>query len=287
MFVKSTPSEVSFYFCSLALSDASEGIQAQFKAWLPEDEKAKVQRYLYHDAQVKGLLVRGYLRGILSLFAKKHAVDIKPDEWQFDYLEKGKPVLAQVSFEQCPIIFNLSHSGDMLLIAMTLGEPSLLLGVDIERLRQFTQIHAILKHYFIQSEIADLQALAEPLQRSRFFDLWALKESFIKAKGLGLALSLKSFGFTLDNLKPNDFAIDCLWKHHHSPVLSATICQDIGLILDGKLNPESPANWQLLLGHLHSDYFNEDYRFALSVEYAQPLSFQAFYCQAEQLLLQL
>ncbi len=273
--------EISFYFCSLALSDANKGILTQFENWLPEDEKSKAARYLYRDAQLKGLLVRGYLRGILSLFAKKQKIDIKPEEWQFDYLEKGKPILAQACFIRCPIVFNLSHSGNMLLIALSLGESSRQLGVDIERQRQSTPIYSILKHYFIQSEIDDLQRLPESIQRARFFDLWTLKESFIKAKGLGLALSLKSFGFELTNVDTKDLVIESL---SGESLFYVAVSQGINLTLDRDINCESPINWQLLLGHLDPDDFKEDYRFALSIDYAQPLSFKAFYCRAEQLL---
>ncbi|UXM83599.1 4'-phosphopantetheinyl transferase superfamily protein [Shewanella seohaensis] len=140
-----------------------------------------------------------------------------PQDWCFEYGAKGKPSLNHEQFLSTGIEFNLSHSGDWLLIALAqdddkgenanTAQPRLGLGVDIERARASTHIYPILNHYFSAIETEGLLALeGEDAQRQRFFDLWALKESYIKATGLGLAQSLKSFGF---DLAPNSLlAVD-------------------------------------------------------------------------------
>jgi 4'-phosphopantetheinyl transferase len=49
--------------------------------------------------------------------------------------------------------------------------------------------------HFADSEIAGLAALPPEARRERFFAIWTLKEAYIKARGLGLALPLDSFAF--------------------------------------------------------------------------------------------
>jgi len=54
--------------------------------------------------------------------------------------------------------------------------------------------------YFSKPEIKQLRALINiDRQLEQFFELWTLKESFIKACGLGLSLPLDKFTFDIDN----------------------------------------------------------------------------------------
>jgi 4'-phosphopantetheinyl transferase len=55
--------------------------------------------------------------------------------------------------------------------------------------------HDIAERFFSAQEVADLRALPEDEQPLVFFDYWTLKESYIKARGLGLALPLGEFTF--------------------------------------------------------------------------------------------
>ncbi|MFG0454803.1 4'-phosphopantetheinyl transferase family protein [Shewanella mangrovisoli] len=276
-------------------------------ALLSEDERAKVARYRAPKAQMNGLLVRAALRCVLSqgLQARGGASpyspqrQIAPQDWCFEYGAKGKPSLNHEQFLSTGIEFNLSHSGDWLLIALAQDDdtdatantalPRLGLGVDIERSRASTHIYPILNHYFSPIEAEGLLALeGEDAQRQRFFDLWALKESYIKATGLGLAQSLKSFAF---DLAPNSLlAIDGgalqaaetrnwvelkLQDNFASPsqaMLSSYLQLPSRIPLYSNINlriePETALNatssraqhWQSYFGRL-----NEEYRFGLSL----------------------
>ena len=264
--------QIHLYFCPLLPSAIDDNVAKTIRSWLPQDELDKVDRYIQQSAQVQGLMVRGYLRAILSQHSK-----LTPDEWQFAYGAKGKPALTPAQFALTGIDFNLSHSGDWLLLAVYRQplQPRMLpieLGVDIERCRSNTNIHSILNHYFSEPETTALLALPKDLQRDRFFDLWALKESYIKAKGLGLALSLKSFGFDLSAILKTELTLAS------SQAVPATLLQsglteqmllkqrvDLHLYTEPSAKGDNvEANkadtWQCILGHL-----DDDYRFALSV----------------------
>lgn len=282
-------------------------------ALLSEDERAKVARYRAPKAQMNGLLVRAALRCVLSQGLQARGVaspyssqrQIAPQDWCFEYGAKGKPSLNHEQFLSTGIEFNLSHSGDWLLIALAqddnkgetanTAQPRLSLGVDIERSRASTHIYPILNHYFSPIEAEDLLALeGEDAQRQRFFDLWALKESYIKATGLGLAQSLKSFAFDLapnSLLAVDDGALQAVetpnWvelkqQENFAPQSQAKPCSDLQLPsriplysnIRLLIEPETAQNvtsshaqhWQSYFGRL-----DEEYRFGLSLVHGDGL----------------
>ncbi|ABV88223.1 4'-phosphopantetheinyl transferase family protein [Shewanella pealeana] len=285
---------ITLYICPLSVSALDSESSEEIRSWLPADELAKINRYIKQDAQEQGLMVRGYLRALLS----KHS-DILPHEWCFEYGGKGKPRLNQAQFKQTRIHFNLSHSGDWLLVGICLpnsrseninGMEAVEFGVDIERCRDSTNIHSILSNYFSEPEKAALLALPQELQRTRFFDLWALKESYIKAKGLGLALSLKSFAFDFAPSIETSLELDVSQSVN---LIAATtkarldtqhvLCkQNIGLSLQQASEDKQAVNdpqsqlmkpakdWHCWLGHL-----DDSYRFAVSVGKCQQASIEA------------
>jgi 4'-phosphopantetheinyl transferase len=200
-------SEVHLYLLPLATINSSQS--QQLLECLSDDEQAKVARY-QPKSRNNALIVRAGLRHVLSLHSAlshgpSHTLALhstfSPEQWQFDYGKQGKPELTAEQYAQTGLNFNLSHSGDWLLIAV-LQAPAhskrYALGVDIEHRRDSTNIHTILKRYFAEPEITDLLALDASKQRDRFFDLWALKESYIKACGKGLAMVLASFSFDIN-----------------------------------------------------------------------------------------
>lgn len=105
----------------------------------------------------------------------------------------GKPYLPDAP----DVHFNLSHSGSWAVCA--LGRAPL--GVDLQQERPLRQ--PVLRR-FAPSEQAWLEKLSAPERQSAFFDLWALKESYLKATGAGLAGGLDSVSFTLHPLTLSD-----------------------------------------------------------------------------------
>ncbi len=81
--------------------------------------------------------------------------------------------------------FNLSHSGTWAVAAVD-TRP---VGVDVQRVE--TVDLDIAQHYFSDDEYRDL--LTQPDKVSYFFDLWTLKESYMKIVGMGLSMPLDSF----------------------------------------------------------------------------------------------
>jgi 4'-phosphopantetheinyl transferase len=56
--------------------------------------------------------------------------------------------------------------------------------------------------FFAPREVLALLKAPSAEQCERFFDYWTLKEAYIKARGMGLAIPLDQFWFTLDASAP-------------------------------------------------------------------------------------
>ncbi|MEG2418094.1 MAG: 4'-phosphopantetheinyl transferase superfamily protein [Eubacterium sp.] len=108
---------------------------------------------------------------------------IDPRDVAFQASDGQKPVLkGHPDFH-----FNLSHSGDYAI----LGVADTPIGVDIEKMTDIPR--ALARHYFHKGEIAFLNGLSEEAFIPNFYRLWTLKESFMKATGLGFSLALDAF----------------------------------------------------------------------------------------------
>ncbi|MFA0158303.1 4'-phosphopantetheinyl transferase superfamily protein [Vibrio sp. 10N.261.46.A3] len=252
---------VDLWLCSLSDLRDDVGSKSHLKQTLTADEIAKVERYRMPSSQVQALYVRNYLRKVLSSYS-----DLMPEAWRFEYGEKGKPSLVAEQQLKTGLNFNISHSKEHLLIAVCQreGKP-VQLGVDIEYARSSTNIDSIMKHYFSNKELADLLELSKELQRERFFDLWALKESYIKATGKGLATSLRSFSFDFSNLTKRTFltkqALELSSSGFQSGLYNEIrLHSGIGLNLDSAQQDDSSTDWQCCLGRL-----DEQYRFAVTL----------------------
>lgn len=97
---------------------------------------------------------------------------------------KGKPFLP----EYPKIYMNLSHSGRY--AACAIGESPV--GVDLEYRRDRKRSELVIKKFHPLEQ--RLYKDTEEENREKFFyDLWVMKESFMKAEGTGLGIPLDSF----------------------------------------------------------------------------------------------
>ena len=83
--------------------------------------------------------------------------------------------------------YNISHSGDW--VVMALSDKAV--GIDVERVR--SPQYRIAERFFSPTELAALNRLEGDEKARYFFDLWTLKESYLKLLGKGLTQSLGSF----------------------------------------------------------------------------------------------
>ena len=166
---------------------AVDELEEHCLAWLTDDEAGRYRRFYFERHRKQFLLGRMLMRTTLSQYS-----EIAPQHWQFVENSYGKPAIDPRQGRQ-PLFFNLSHSGDRLAIAVCRHEY---IGVDIESTEKARREMSIAKRYFSPREIQELSALPETDHRSGFYELWTLKEAYIKARGLGLAIPLRQFSFS-------------------------------------------------------------------------------------------
>ncbi len=170
--------------------DPDEGFSdlalAKRETWLDDVELEYLSRVTHARRRREFLLARVLLRKTLSRYRGSD-----PRDWRFVTNEHGRPELEL----EDSIRFNVSHTDGLIACAVAEGCD---VGVDVEDTHRRGRTVALADRYFSRPEVTALRALDESLQRDRFFDLWTLKESYIKARGLGLAVPLQKFSFELD-----------------------------------------------------------------------------------------
>jgi 4'-phosphopantetheinyl transferase len=158
---------------------------------LLEDEAQRAGRFHFEKDKSSYIIAHGCLRDILSRYLR-----CEPRELSFDIDEYGKPSIKGHKLE-----FNLSHSGDFALIAVSRERK---VGVDVERIRSDLELESMASRFFSPTEVSELAALPPKQRKLAFFNCWTRKEAYIKAQGLGLSLPLDSFDVSLT---PNEPAI--------------------------------------------------------------------------------
>lgn len=167
-----------------------EALFAYYVRLLPAEEQARGQRYYFEKDRRLYLLARVLLRTILSGYQTAAFA-----AWQFQEDVHGKPSLVPKP-GLAPLCFNLSHTDGLVACAVTLER---LVGVDVEHHGRLDLGMALARSYFAPAEVAHLDMLSPEQQQRTLFALWTLKESYLKARGLGLSLPLDACTFTLDS----------------------------------------------------------------------------------------
>jgi 4'-phosphopantetheinyl transferase len=173
--------------------DCGERALDQFDETLTPDEKARAQRFVFQPDRNSYIAARGILRELLGRYLNR-----APSEIEFDYGAQGKPALRSESSEK-PVQFNVSHSHGMALFAFSVGRQ---VGVDVELVRPDFAGEKIAERFFSAQEVMELRRLPATAQDEGFFLCWTRKEAYIKARGEGLQIPLKSFHVSLTPGEP-------------------------------------------------------------------------------------
>jgi 4'-phosphopantetheinyl transferase len=167
--------------------EISEDILSSYRELLSEMEKIQELRFYFATDRRRYLVTRALVRMVLSQY-----VSVAPEAWQFTSNAYGRPEIANAEAAESGLSFNISHAPSLIVLGIT---KSRALGVDVENWRSREINLGIASHFFSSQEVCALRRVPKEHQRSRFFEYWTLKESYIKARGMGLSIPLDKFGF--------------------------------------------------------------------------------------------
>lgn len=162
---------------------AAKTSEAAAKRWqhvLSSDEHARAARFYTEQLQHRFIAAHALLRLALSA-----CTSMRPEALKFQTSAEGKPFLASTETLQ----FNLSHSDDHVMLAITRGAA---IGVDIECIRH-RDVDGLITRFFSPDEQAQFENLATDARIAMFYQIWVQKEAYIKALGTGLRTALSSF----------------------------------------------------------------------------------------------
>jgi 4'-phosphopantetheinyl transferase len=162
---------------------------ARYRSLLTGDEARKCGRFRFEKDRHVCLVTRALLRTTLSRYA-----DVPPERWRFVTNEYGCPSIDE-PHDLRSLRFNLSHTNGLVVCLVARGRD---VGVDVEDRTRGGSLLEVADRFFSPLEVSSLRRLPAEQQLDRFFLYWTLKESYIKARGMGLAIPLGQFSFDLD-----------------------------------------------------------------------------------------
>jgi 4'-phosphopantetheinyl transferase len=161
----------------------AQGVAPACELLLSEDERARWQAFKFDRLRREYLTTRALARASLS-----HNHPIAPEAWRFTLNAYGKPS-AEPGYG---LNFNLSNSRDLVVCLIARGAE---VGVDVEPFQRAKEIAEVAPRVFSPLELAQLEALPDSERLDRGLSLWTLKEAYIKARGMGLSLTLDKISF--------------------------------------------------------------------------------------------
>jgi 4'-phosphopantetheinyl transferase len=158
---------------------------------LDREEMSRYERYHFQEDKDLYLLSHAMLRVMLSQWAP-----VDPRDWQFSRSEHGKPAISH-PVEYQSLQFNISHTRG--LAACAICTP-FTVGIDVEYSKRQLSLLPVARRFFASDEIKYLEAASDEELRYAFFEIWTLKEAYLKACGIGLfAESLQDFAMVVED----------------------------------------------------------------------------------------
>ena len=161
----------------------------KIKLILSEQEIKRAEQFYFEKDKNRFIIHRGFLRTILGNY-----LNIEPYKIKFEYQKLGKPFIDTTP----QIFFNSSHSNNIGLFAISKAGD---IGVDVEFIRPLTDINLLTKRFFAREEYQLIFSLPEKEGLEKFFEMWTLKEAFLKATGEGIGSGLKDVSVSFDKHK--------------------------------------------------------------------------------------
>jgi 4'-phosphopantetheinyl transferase len=203
-------------------------LHAEYRSLLTEEERRQELRFYFPDDQRRYLVTRVMVRTVLSRY-----LAIEPKDWRFTNNRYGRPEIANLSRAECGLCFNISHTRGLIALGISRHRE---LGVDVEHVRVREVSIEIANRFFAEAEVAELASVPSERRQDRFFEYWTFKESYIKARGMGLSIPLEQFSFHYPRESAVQLAIQpqlgddanrwCFWQYRPTAEHLLAVCAE-------------------------------------------------------------
>lgn len=158
--------------------------------FLDDYNRCKILKVKNKEAQTRSLAGQLLIRSIIH-----NDLNIPDTDIRFSKNEYGKPHLEN----NTDFHFNISHSNNQIVCATDWNR----VGIDVQHIKPISL--GLARKFFTEQEYHLLTNIVPYHKRLEcFYDLWTLKESFIKAVGKGLHIPLNTFNLAHeDKLVPS------------------------------------------------------------------------------------
>ena len=154
----------------------------RFLLHLSEEKRNRINNFhKIEDAK------RTLIADILVRISACNKLGIKNKDMIFEKNEYGKPYLKGFN----DFCFNISHSYEWIVCAIH-NYP---VGIDIEIIRPIDL--TIAERFYSRHEFNEILNREDSKRIGLFYDLWTLRESYVKAIGMGLYMPFDSFSFNI------------------------------------------------------------------------------------------
>ncbi len=158
--------------------DSSKAELARLELLLSPNELERANRLFTNQLRSRYIAGRGTLRTILANCLNREPADLILTTNQY-----GKPFLPDEPGYQ-GLSFNLSHSGDLAILALA---EHCDLGIDLEQIRNDLPFRVMAQQFFSSLEQKELFSLPDELQIAAFYRCWTRKEAYLKGHGSGFS----------------------------------------------------------------------------------------------------
>jgi 4'-phosphopantetheinyl transferase len=193
-----SPSEIHLWLAFY--EEAGEELHGAYREILEPAEKEREPRFYFAADRRRYLVTRALVRTVLARY-----VPLAPRDWRFAANAYGRPEIASPQGRRADLSFNVSHTRDLIVLGVTRGRA---LGVDVENIGRREAVTDVARRYFAPVEVSALARVPAAQQRHRFFEYWTFKESYIKARGMGLSLPLDRFSVHFPDDRTVELRID-------------------------------------------------------------------------------
>ncbi|MCB2354682.1 4'-phosphopantetheinyl transferase family protein [Clostridium estertheticum] len=185
---------------AVKISDVSEEKLDNIYLLIDSEKRCKLEKFINKKDKVRTLIGEILIRTIIF-----EVLSIRNKYITFDKNQYGKPYLkGQPKFN-----FNISHSGDFVVCAI----DDIPIGIDIEKVK-YIEYEEIAQSFFSVSEFNYIVKKDLDVELSKFYEIWTLKESYVKCCGQGLSIPLKSFSINIDQYENIKVIINNEHKEH-------------------------------------------------------------------------